>query len=355
MLLAYISDIMIFPDFRQPLRLARAYPREAALAAAALIFSAAAMATVATSPATLGQRANAPLGHSVVAPPTVPDMTVQPVAPEQAVEMNRDIPLSAAAGPAAMPFALASANEAARTAALTCLSQAIYYEAGNESEAGQRGVAQVILNRVRHPAFPASVCGVVYQGSTRPTGCQFTFTCDGSLDRRPDRAGWDRARLVAAAALKGDVAASVGYATHYHANYVLPTWAHTLAKTDIIGAHLFYRWQGGWGQPGAFVQRYSGREANADALRSQSLAAHAAFIAAGVSTAGHPVAPAVATPGGLPFTKQPDGLVGLHFNLKARAAVEAAIEKPRSSPEPIAVTQSLDAGAPSPDQKPLGS
>ncbi|WP_398286925.1 cell wall hydrolase [Sphingomonas daechungensis] len=63
------------------------------------------------------------------------------------------------------------------------MTSAVYYEAGQESLDGQRAVAQVVLNRVRHPAFPANVCGVVYEGSTRATGCQFTFTCDGSLMR----------------------------------------------------------------------------------------------------------------------------------------------------------------------------
>src|SRR5947199_78142 len=83
---------------------------------------------------------------------------------------------------------------------------------------GVLAVAQVVLNRVRHPAFPASVCGVVYEGSTRQTGCQFTFTCDGSLYRRPDLTGWRRAYTIAEAALSGSVYAPVGYATHYHAN-----------------------------------------------------------------------------------------------------------------------------------------
>ena len=347
---------MVWLSLHQPLRLARAYPREAAVAVAALIFSAAAMASVVTAPAHLDHRATGPLA-AAVAPPVVPDMTVEAVAPEKAVEINREIPVTAAAGPAAAPFLLTGANDAARASALTCLSQAIYYEAGNESDEGQRGVAQVVLNRVRHPAFPASVCDVVYQGSTRPTGCQFTFTCDGSLGRHPDLAGWDRARRVAVAALSGSVAGSVGYATHYHANYVLPTWTHTLAKSDVIGAHLFYRWAGGWGQSGAFVQRYSGHEASAGALRSQALAAHTAYVAAGMPTAGHPAPPsaAAAAATGLPVTRQANGRISLHFTPQARAAVEAALSKPRNASDSTAVSDALDAGAPAADQKPLGS
>ena len=346
---------MVSQFVHQPLRLARAYPREAAVAAAALVFSAAAMASVVTSPAHLEHRATNPIA-AAVAPLSVPDMTIQAVAPEKAIDINREIPVSAAAGPAAAPFALVGANASARASALTCLSQAIYYEAGNETVEGQRGVAQVVLNRVRHPAFPASVCGVVYQGSTRATGCQFTFTCDGSLDRRPDLSGWDRARGVADAALNGSVAGSVGYATHYHANYVLPTWAHTLAKTDVIGAHLFYRWAGSWGQPGTFSQRYGGREASADSLRSQARAAHATFVAAGMPTAGNPLPPAAAAAAtGLPVTQQANGRVSLHFTPQARAAVEAAFSKPRAASDTTAVSHALDAGAPSTEQKPLGS
>ena len=100
----------------------------------------------------------------------------------------------------------------------------------------------MVLNRVRHPAFPASICGVVYEGSTKPTGCQFTFTCDGSLSREPDVEGWRRALQVAEAALKGYVYAPVGWATHYHANYVVPYWTSMMAKNAVIGAQLFYRW-----------------------------------------------------------------------------------------------------------------
>jgi hypothetical protein len=133
-------------------------------------------------------------------------------------------------------------------------------------------VAQVVLNRVRHPAFPNSVCGVVYQGSTRPTGCQFTFTCDGSLAREPDSDGWRRAWKVAEDALSGQVYAPVGWATHYHADYVLPTWAASMAKNAVLGAHLFYRWAGSWGKPGAFTDAYAGREPNAAALRTAALA-----------------------------------------------------------------------------------
>ena len=122
-------------------------------------------------------------------------------------------------------------------------------------------MAQVVLNRVRHPAYPKSVCAVVYQGSARPTGCQFSFTCDGSLRYAPEPGLWRRAQDVARRALDGHVAKAVGSATHYHANYVAPYWAPTLVKMKQVGLHIFYRWTGPWGEPPAFTGRYAGGEA----------------------------------------------------------------------------------------------
>jgi hypothetical protein len=65
---------------------------------------------------------------------------------------------------------------------------------------------------------------------------------------------------VAEAALNGFVYAPAGWATHYHANYVVPYWASSLVKTVTVGAHIFYRWRGGWGRPPAFLNRYAGAE-----------------------------------------------------------------------------------------------
>src|SRR5207248_4456703 len=188
---------------------------------------------------------------AAAAPPAPPPLLIRQLAPEQALQVNALIPVAQGPNPAAAPFAFRG-DAAARKQALECMASAIYYEAGSQDDDGERAVAQVVLNRVRHPAFPASVCGVVYEGSTRPTGCQFTFTCDGSLNRQPDADDWRRAMMVAQAALSGAVYAPVGWATHYHADYVVPYWAATMAKNAVVGAHIFYRWPGGWGQPAAF-------------------------------------------------------------------------------------------------------
>ena len=258
---------------------------------------------------------------SDVAPPPPPAMDYRPVAADEAVKINHEIPIAGPAG-AARPFLGGNANAVSQARALDCLTSAIYYEAGQESTEGQRAVAQVVLNRVRHPAFPSSVCGVVYQGSTRQTGCQFTFTCDGSMARAPMADAWSRARKVAAAALAGSVDATVGNATHYHAYYVVPYWASSLAKTAVVGAHLFYRWSGGWGMPGAFAQAYSGREADPRALRLAAMSV--VRLPAAIQAA-----PAVTMIAGSAVKVEPGGKrVRVLFTPQARAAVENVVHKP---------------------------
>ena len=161
-------------------------------------------------------------------------------------------------GPAAKPFFGAPGTSGLR--AQECLAQAIWYEAASESEAGQRAVAQVVLNRVSHRNWPNSVCGVVYQGSTRITGCQFTFTCDGSLRRKPGGRSWLNAQQIASEALAGSVYAPVGHATHYHTLWVNPYWASSLDHVGTIGAHRFYKNRGAAGMSSAFTGRYAGVE-----------------------------------------------------------------------------------------------
>ena len=175
-----------------------------------------------------------------------------------AAEAGRELGELIDAGPAARPFFGAAGANGLR--AQDCLAQAIWYEAASESEAGQRAVAQVVLNRVAHPGWPGSVCGVVYQGSERRTGCQFTFTCDGSLARRASGASWGRAQRIAADALAGSVYAPIGHATHYHTLWVNPYWAGTLDHVGTIGAHRFYKNRGAAGEKSAFTGRYAGAE-----------------------------------------------------------------------------------------------
>lgn len=160
---------------------------------------------------------------------------------------------------AARPFVL-TGSAAARAKALNCLTQAVYYEAGFEPGEGQMAVAQTVINRMRHPGYPKSICGVIYEGAARATGCQFSFACDGSLARVPAPALWANAQAVARRALNGFVFKPVGVATHYHADYVAPYWAPTLVKLRQFGQHIFYRWTGPSGMLKAFNGRYSGNE-----------------------------------------------------------------------------------------------
>ena len=186
------------------------------------------------------------------------DTELMDIPPQDAVLLNEERPNDLTAPPPARPFVVDAVHRDSKqyAAALECLAQAVYYEAGYESEVGKRAVAQVVLNRVRHPTFPSTVCGVVYQGSTRSTGCQFTFTCDGSLRRVPPKGAFASAMRVAREALAGKVVADIGYATHYHANYVVPYWAPSLAKTGRIGTHIFYNMRGVPGTPRAFSMRH---------------------------------------------------------------------------------------------------
>ncbi len=134
-----------------------------------------------------------------------------------------------------------------RDRAIDCLATAAWYEAGNDPS-GQRAVIQVVLNRLRHPTFPKTVCGVVFQGSERKTGCQFSFTCDGSMTRRlPSTSDWIRARTLSENALNGAVDTAVGQATHFHADYVAPWWGPKLDQISKIGSHIFYGWHGSQG------------------------------------------------------------------------------------------------------------
>jgi spore germination cell wall hydrolase CwlJ-like protein len=329
--------------------LIRGYPRET-IGIGVLGF----VTAVAIGSMTVPNPATNPAAHA--APPAPPPMTYQQVAPQQALQINAEIPLANGPNPTAAPF-LFKGSSTARSQALDCLASAVYYEAGNQDTDGERAVAQVILNRVRHPAFPNSVCGVVYQGSTRTTGCQFTFTCDGSLSRQPDADGWRRAYKVAEEALSGSVYAPVGWATHYHADYVVPTWASSMAKNAIVGAHIFYRWSGSWGQPAVFSQAYAGREPNAAALRIAALAApHIAPVTAQgeVAEAVRDIPGAEAIP--LTPSMRGDKRVAVRFNLVARKASDevAAEDYTRKFEASDNLKYALSSDTVADNQKPLG-
>lgn len=201
-----------------------------------------------------------PAGMEQMVDVTLAPDDIRPITPDEARAFNAAIPFSTLPILSAKPFIMPADKLEDYARALDCLTAAVYYEAGSETAAGQAAVAQVVINRMRHPAYPKTVCGVIFQGSERTTGCQFSFTCDGAMTRPPSPEGWARARLAAGAALNGFVASSVGMATHYHTDWVAPYWAERLVKMRQIGTHIFYRWGGGWGLPPAFTGRHAGVE-----------------------------------------------------------------------------------------------
>ena len=200
--------------------------------------------------------------HPVAPPasvvPQVLPMELAPLTEDDARTANARIPLVIKGFTAARPFVYSGDGDA-RARARDCLAAAMIYEAGDDTR-GQLSVGQVVINRARHPAFPKSICGVVFQCSERTTGCQFTFTCDGALARRYSDAAWVRAQNNAEQMLAGKTDPTVGLATHYHTDWVRPYWSDTLEKIAIVDTHLFFRWPGYWGTPGAFRGAVSGSD-----------------------------------------------------------------------------------------------
>ena len=190
-------------------------------------------------------------------------------APSSAALSGRGLMLRASfagpASPAAEPFRAASVVQSARD--LDCLAEAVYYEARGESATGQAAVAQVVLNRVRHPAFPKTVCGVVFQGARTGDSCQFSFACDGSMGRPREPGAWRQARAVAARALSGAVMPSVGNATHFHVAGLHTEWGPQLMRVAQIGLHVFYRFGGHAGSPDSFTAKAHASEPGSDLAR----------------------------------------------------------------------------------------
>lgn len=276
----------------------------------------------------------------------MPDL---PASPEDTVVFSELTATDARARNAAVEFAAVGpgtpspfrfdGSAADRLRARDCLALAGMAEAGG-GDGDQRAVMQVILNRVRHPAFARTVCGVVFEGAQRPTGCQFSFTCDGSLARRYSDAAWRAARDRAEQMLGGATHAPVGNATHFHADYVYPWWSDQLDKVAQVGPHIFFRWRGFWGSRSALSARYAGGEPDPLRLRETALVTAAANPLPGLLESGEAVRSitrdsvaraadkpprAAASPG------QPGAGAGVHFVLVAPSDSPAAlVERARS-------------------------
>ena len=223
-----------------------------------------------------------------------------------AAAINAALPADDADFAPAQPFFLHAAGPE-RDRAVLCMTQAVYYEAALEPLQGQQAVAQTVLNRMRHPDFPKSVCGVVYEGSQLPIGCQFSFTCDGSLARAPAEPYWSRAKEVAEASLDGFVARDIGPATHYHADYVFPRWGPQMVKIVQLGAHIFYRFPGPIGDPAVLSGSYAGNElaVSMTGPSPAAIAAAKAALAAGKLTLADLAAAPTLTPDAPPAISAP--------------------------------------------------
>lgn len=167
---------------------------------------------------------------------------------------------------------------------LMCMAQAVYYESAREPLEGQLAVAEVIANRIKDHRYPDTACGVVFQGATRTTGCQFTFTCDGAMRVKPRGENWERAKRIAAHVLMNLNEERTGGATHYHATYVDPIWNSGLIQTRQVGLHIFYRFPRGaeW----ASVERNFEARKQSVALQLAALDADAAAAAGEVIDEG---------------------------------------------------------------------
>ncbi|MBV2149766.1 cell wall hydrolase [Sphingobium sp. AS12] len=194
--------------------------------------------------------------QSHLPPPEADNVVYTDLPRETARRINAKVPFSTAPNPAAPSFEF-SGSQVDRARALDCLAAAAFYEAGDDP-VGQKSVIQVVLNRVRHPVFPTTICGVVFQGSERSTGCQFTFTCNGAMAHTPSADAWGRARKLAAQAMDGSVDQRVGEATHYHTDWVVPLWSAEMDKIVEVNTHLFFRWRGSWGRKAAWRRTVGG-------------------------------------------------------------------------------------------------
>jgi spore germination cell wall hydrolase CwlJ-like protein len=157
-----------------------------------------------------------------------------------------------------------------------CMAQAVYYESANERVAGQIAVAEVIANRVKDHRYPNTVCGVVFQGATRRTGCQFSFTCDGSMKSKPESLRWEQSLTVASHVMMNQHERRTNGATHYHATYVNPVWNSGLVKTNKIGLHVFYRYPRG----GEWARAERSQRARNATIRKASIARQNAAVEA---------------------------------------------------------------------------
>jgi len=190
----------------------------------------------------------APAAKRMIATPAIPSgpvVLVPPVTQPQPIPQPKSNAVVIAPKTGAVAIAPKASSpvlvqQRIKTAELTCLARAVYFESRSESEMGQLAVAKVVLNRLKDPNFPKTICGVVYQGSERRNSCQFSFACDGLPDVVRSAEAWARSKRIAERALADDPAIRMLHAVNYHADYVNPRWSKTMKRLVRIGHHIFY-------------------------------------------------------------------------------------------------------------------
>jgi hypothetical protein len=234
---------------------------------------------------------------------------------ERIAEVGQSLRGPLGADPAALTQAAAPAAaqlvsvKPTRAAELDCLTQAVYFEARGESARGQAAVATVVMNRVKNPHFPKTVCGVVYQGASHHNGCQFSFACDGAANRVVEWGAWAQARRVAARVLSGAALRDVGSATHYHTTAVDPEWGSRMLRVAQVGLHVFYRFNPHAPPPPELDDesdppQFASREAPGQTLRlAAAVIAPAAEAAVPAAAEARLAAPVEAVPAPGPIVK----------------------------------------------------
>ena len=130
---------------------------------------------------------------------------------------------------------------------LSCLAEAVYFEARSESFVAQLAVANVILERVSSEKYPDDICSVVHQsrkwkGKPIRNKCQFSYWCDGKPETIANVDAYQQSVSASDLALQGVILAQTEGATHYHAAYVVPYWAtdDSFLTLGQVGNHIFY-------------------------------------------------------------------------------------------------------------------
>jgi len=108
------------------------------------------------------------------------------------------------------------------------LARAINGEARGERYEGQVAVGAVILNRVKHPEFPNTIAGVIYQSGA------FDVVADGQINMTPDAT----AKKAAADAING-WDPSYGSIYYFNPNTATNDWIWSRPMTVTIGKHRF--------------------------------------------------------------------------------------------------------------------